>query len=137
MTRTAHGDSGSVALELVVLAPAFALLFLLVVVAGRAQTSRLDVEAAARAGARSITQARDPAAAVARAREDAAASLPLRTSACRSMGWDARLDDERATVTVSCTLDLSDAMMLPVPGHYTVTGTADEVFDAHRERADP
>ena len=49
------------------------------------------------------------------------------------MGWAVTLTPERATVTVSCTIDLSDAAMVPVPASFTVAATSDETFDIHRE----
>lgn len=128
-----RSDRGSVTVELVLAAPVFALLLAFVVAVGRTQSSRADVEAAASAAARTITVARDPQAAIRQARADAEASLPVGSATCRNMGWDAELSAERAVVTVSCTIDLSGAAMLPVPASYTVSATADEVFDLHRE----
>lgn len=135
MTRT--DDRGSVTVELVLAAPVFALLLALVVTVGRTQSARADVEAAAHASARTITLARDPAAARTHARADAAARLPVGSATCRTMGFDTHLTPARAEVTVSCTVDLASAGMLPVPGTYTVTATADEVFDVHREATGP
>jgi Flp pilus assembly protein TadG len=129
-------DRGSVTVELVLAAPVFALLLAFVVTVGRTQSSRADVEAAASAAARTITLARDPQGAVEQARADAQASLPVGSATCRTMGWDAELSAERAVVTVSCTIDLSDAAMLPVPASYTVYATSDEIFDVHREKGD-
>ncbi len=134
MKRT---DRGSVTVELVLAAPVFALLLAFVVTVGRTQSSRADVEAAANASARTITLARDPQAAAEQARADAEASLPVGSATCRTMGWNAELNTERAVVTVSCTIDLSDAAMLPVPASYTVSATGDEVFDVHREVESP
>jgi Flp pilus assembly protein TadG len=134
--RRAWDDGGSVTVELVIVAPVFALLLAFVVTVGRTQSSRADVEAAAQAAARAITISRLPHGAVQAARADAEASLPVGTATCRSMGWDAQVTAERAVVTVSCTIDLSDAGMLPVPASYTVSATADEVFDVHRESPD-
>jgi Flp pilus assembly protein TadG len=132
-TREVHEDRGSVTVELVIVAPVFALLLAFVVTVGRTQSSRADVEAVAQAAARAITLSREPDAAIPAARADAEASLPVGTATCRSMGWDASVTAERAVVTVSCTIDLSAAGMLPVPASYTVSATADEVFDVHRE----
>jgi Flp pilus assembly protein TadG len=130
MTRA---DRGSVTVELVLAAPVFALLLAFVVTVGRTQSSRADVEAAAHTAARTLTLSRQPRAAIAQARADAEATLPVGSATCRTMGWDAQLSAERAVVTVSCMIDLSDAAMLPVPASYTVFATAEEVFDVHRE----
>lgn len=134
MTR--RNDRGSATVELVLAAPVFALLLAFVVAVGRTQTSRADVEAAAHAAARTITLSRQPQAAVAAARRDAETSVSVGSPTCRTMGWAVTLTPERATVTVSCTIDLSDAAMLPVPASYTVTATSDEVFDVNREKSD-
>lgn len=133
--RHPRADRGSATVELVLLAPVFALLFAFVVAVGRAQSGHAEVEAAASAAVRSITLARDPAAAIERARSAAEASLSLGSATCRTMGWEAEVTPERATVTVSCTVDLADAAVLPLPGTYTVSATADEILDVHRERA--
>jgi Flp pilus assembly protein TadG len=134
VTRTDHG---SATVELVLAAPVFALLLAFVVTVGRTQSSRADVEAAAHAAARAITLDRQPEAAIARARADAQATVRIGSPTCRTMGWETEITEERATVTVSCTIDLSDAGMLPVPASYTVSATADEVFDVHREDEAP
>ena len=128
-------DRGSVTVELVLAAPVFALLLAFVVTVGRTQSSRADVEAAAHAAVRTITLSRQPHAAVAQARADAEASLSVGSATCRTRGWNVDLTAERATVTISCTIDLSDAAMLPVPANYRVSATADEVFDVHRENS--
>jgi hypothetical protein len=52
------------------------------------------------------------------------------------MSFDAELTETWATVTITCTVDLSDAAMLPVPGSLTVSATAEEVFDVYREKGD-
>jgi Flp pilus assembly protein TadG len=134
--RGDRGDRGSATVELVLAAPVFALLLAFVVTVGRTQSSRADVEAAAHAAARAITLSRDPQGAIAAVRRDAEASLAVGSPTCRTMGWDVTLTPERATVTVSCAIDLSDAAMLPVPASYTVSATSDEVFDIHRENSD-
>lgn len=134
MTRDDHG---SVTVELVLLAPIFGLLLAFVVAVGRTQSGRADVEAAAQSAARTITVARDPQAAIPLARAEAEQSLPVGSATCRSMGWDVHVDAERAVVTVSCTIDLPDAAMVPVPASYTVSATGEEILDVHRETTTP
>lgn len=133
--RNDRADRGSATVELVLAAPVFALLLAFVVAVGRTQASRADVEAAAHAAARTITLSREPQADTAAARRDAEASLSVGSPTCRTMGWAVTLTPDRVTVTVSCTIDLSDAAMLPLPAHYTVAATSDEVFDIHRENS--
>ena len=48
------------------------------------------------------------------------------------------VDRRRAiTVTVACIVDLDAAAMLPCPGSMTVSATATEVIDTHRESSGP
>ena len=131
-----RSDRGSATVELVLVAPVFALLLAFVVAVGRTQSSRADVEAAAHAAARTITLSRDADVGVAQARSEAEQMLPVGSPTCRTMGWATHVDAERASVTVSCEVDLADAAMIPVPASYTVSATSDEVFDVHREKAD-
>jgi Flp pilus assembly protein TadG len=128
-----RSERGSVTVELVLVAPVFALLLAAVVAVGRTQSARADVEAAAHTAARIITLAREPDAAIPQARATAEAMLSVGSPTCRTMGWHTQLLSDRAVVTVSCTIDLADAAMVPVPASYTVSSTSDEVFDVHRE----
>lgn len=129
-------DRGSTSVELAILAPVFGLMIAFVVLVGRTQSSRADVEAAAHAAARTITLARDPVPAVEQARAATADRLDVGSPSCRAMGWDTQVTDYEVTVTVSCTVDLSEAALLPVPGSYDVSATSSEVRDQHMERAD-
>ena len=58
------GERGSAAVELVILAPIFTMLLAAVIVVGRVQSSRADVEGVAHSAARSITLSRNPEVAV-------------------------------------------------------------------------
>ena len=53
-------DRGSASVELAILAPLVGILLLAVVVVGRVQVARADVEGAARSAARELALARDP-----------------------------------------------------------------------------
>lgn len=128
-----HTERGSAAIELVVLAPIFMMLLAFVVLVGRVQSSRADVEGVAHSAARSITLSRTPDAAAGEARAAATASLRVGSATCRSMGWDVALSDEQVTVTISCTIDLAAASILPVPASQTVSASSTEVVDRFRE----
>lgn len=132
MTRL-RSDGGSVAVELVVLAPIFTMLLAFVVLVGRVQSSRADVEGVAHSAARSITLSRTPDVAAAEARTAAMSSLRVGSATCRSMGWDVALSDDQVTVTISCTIDLAAASILPVPATQTVSASSTEVIDRFRE----
>lgn len=130
---TPRGDAGSVSVELVVLVPAFAVILALVLLVGRVQVSRANIEAASHAAARSITLSRDPHTAA----EDAKAATAKRVGAgsrsCQAMGWNVEVTATDATVTVSCEVNLAEAALLPVDRTMTVTSTSTEVFDRFME----
>lgn len=130
-----RGDRGSTSVELAILAPVFGLLIAFVVLVGRVQSARADVEAAAHAAARTITLARDPAAAVEAARQATIERLDVGAPSCRSMRWDAQVTSYEATVTVICEVDLNEAVVLPVPGSWDVAATSSEVLDQHVENS--
>jgi Flp pilus assembly protein TadG len=126
-------DRGSATIEVALLAPVFTMLLALVVLVGRVESSRADIEGVADGAARSISLSRSPRAAVANAKADAEASLHVGSATCRTMGWDAEVSAGSVTVTIACTIDLSAASILPVPSHDTVRATATEVIDQFRE----
>lgn len=127
------GERGSAAVELVILAPIFTMLLAAVIVVGRVQSSRADVEGVAHSAARSITLSRTPEAAVGEAHAAATESLRVGSTTCGSMGWAVALSEEAVTVTISCSIDLAAASMLPVPATYTVTASSTEIIDRFRE----
>ena len=131
--RGRDSDAGSVSVELAILAPLVGLLLLCVVVVGRTQNSRADVEGAARSAARDLSIARDPEAAIGRVRSTASAMVDAGSPGCRDFELLADIGAEAVTVTVSCTADLQEAALLPVPGHVTLTGSATEPIDRYRE----
>lgn len=130
-------NRGSVAVELVTLAPLFGLLLMAVVAVGRVQNARADVEGAARMAARDLSIARDPHLQLDAAEHTAATVVGVGSPSCRTMAFDAVIEPDRIDVTVSCSADLQDAALLPLPGTMTVAGSAAEVRDAYREEAPP
>lgn len=133
MTRV-RGERGSATVELVVLAPIFTMMLAFVILVGRVQSSRADVEGVAHSAARSISMSRNPSSAANEAQTAAAASLRVGSATCRSMGWDVAVSEERVTVAISCTIDLAAASILPVPATQTVSASSTEVFDQFVER---
>ena len=132
-----RGDRGSVTVELAILAPLAGLLLVGVVAVGRVQIARADVESAARYAAREISIARDPAAAVQGARDTLESTLAVGSPSCRTVDFSPSIGDAAITLTVSCIVDLQAASMLPLPGSMTVSATATEVIDTHRESSGP
>jgi hypothetical protein len=136
--RRCRGDRGEGALDITVMATCFFVpVLLLLIYAGRMNSSHAAVESAARHGARTISIARDPALAVDAAEDDAALTVRLGSSMCTSMDFDPVVADGQVTVTVTCQVDLSELALLPVPGSTQVHATATEVLDRHREGSVP
>jgi Flp pilus assembly protein TadG len=128
-------DRGSGVVELPVVAVfVFAPLLVLAIFVGRMHAGYSSVETAARHAARTISIARDPAAAVGVAESDAATTVRVGSPRCRDMTMSHTVTDDQVTVTVTCTVDLSEATLLPVvPGVRAVAATAVEPRDRHRE----
>jgi len=134
MTRpTRRAENGSVTVELAILTPVFAALLAFVVLAGRVQAGRADVEAAARAAARILTLSRDTNAAIDIARQQAAATLRVGSPTCTAMTFTPIIGETEVTVEIACVVDLADAGILPIPATMTVSGEATEILDRHRE----
>jgi hypothetical protein len=128
-------ERGSMALELVVLAPVLVLVvWLLGVYALRLAVANGDVEAAARDAARSASIARTAAGAQAAAAASAATSLASSGRVCRRLQVATSTADFRAggtvTVTVTCAIRLQDLAPLRLR-------TAKEVEQAYTAPIDP
>ena len=133
-TRVRHErERGSVSVELVILAPLFGMLLLSVIVVGRVQNSRADIEGAARSAARDLSVARDPEAAVGRVRSAVSQMVNVGTPGCQTFTFTPSITAESVSVTISCVADLQDASILPLPGSITLSATASEVIDQFRE----
>ena len=136
------GERGSATLELAIITPALLLLLGLIVMAGRVDLAAGTVEHAAASAAREATLARDPASAIAAARSAAAADLAAQGVTCTSSsvdvdvaGFAAALGEAATvTVTVSCTVALSDLAVPGVPGSRTMTASATSALDRYRSR---
>jgi Flp pilus assembly protein TadG len=133
-------DRGSATVEMLVLVVAFFGFIAMIVFVGRVTVGYAHVEAAARAGARTISLARDPdrADAEVQARADASSTAREGSAMCRSMSFVPTIDPDADPVTVevevSCVVDLSEALLVDgVPGTFTVSATAVEVVDRYRE----
>lgn len=131
--RRWRDDRGSVAVELVIIAPLFGLLLLAVVAVGRVQNAHADVDAAARMAARDLSISREPQARVGVIDQTIGAMLDVGSPSCRTMAFDAVIGDAQIDVTVTCDAELQDAGLLPLPGTMTITGTATELRDIYRE----
>lgn len=122
-------DRGSAAAQLAVLLPVFILFVGLVTYSGRSGEAQATTDAAARWAARTISIARHPADAMADAEADAASTLRVGRAACRTMAFSPVITDTEVTVTISCEVDVSELILLPVPGSRTIEASATEVRD--------
>ncbi len=135
MSRRRWGERGSVSVELVILAPLFGLLMGVIVLFGRVQNSRADIEASARSAARTLALSRSPGAGVGAVTDEVSSALGEGSAACRDMDLRADIDAQQVTVTVSCVVDLADAGILPIDTSITLSGSATEVLDQLKEPA--
>jgi len=135
-------DSGSAALELVVLTPALLALLLLIVAAGRVTTATGLVDAATRDAARAASLERSLPVAATAARSTAAASLAGQDVPCRHLTVE--VNGNYATpvgvpamvhVRVGCTVDLSDVALPGLPGAKTMNASYTSVLDRYRGNA--
>jgi Flp pilus assembly protein TadG len=131
-----HGDGGSVAVEVAVVAPAFVFLLLLVVFAGRVSEADANVRRATSEAARAASLRQHPSDARTDAETIAEANLSAAGVRCTGLTVDVDTDNLQpggtVTVTVDCTTSMADVTLLGVPGSRTFSARAVEVIDRHR-----
>lgn len=132
-----RADTGSVAAEVTLLAPVLIMLLVFVaVVIHRGVDARLRLGDTAHQAARAASIERTAPAANTAARATATDALAAADVACAA--WEVTVDttDFRpggtVVVTVSCTVDLSDALIVGVPGRVVLSATAVEPVDTYR-----
>ena len=135
-SRPQSRERGSAAAELVLVTPLLILLLLLAVAAGRLVQGKLDVDSAAQQAARAASLARTPQAAGAQAQQVAQAALAGQSVSCDPAVITPDLGDfvpgGEVTVTVTCTVRLSDLSLLHIPGSETITATFTSPVDTYR-----
>jgi Flp pilus assembly protein TadG len=135
-SRRSSRERGSAAAELVLVTPLLILFLLFAVAAGRLVQGRLDVDSAAQQAARAASEARTPQAAAAQAQQVAQAALAGQPVSCDPAVITPDLGDfvpgGEVTVTVTCTVRLSDLSLLHVPGSETITATFTSPVDTYR-----
>jgi Flp pilus assembly protein TadG len=132
-------ERGSAAAELVLVTPFLFLQLLFAVAAGRLVQGKLDVDSAAQQAARAASLARTPAAASAQATQVAQAALAGQPVSCNpaviTPDTSNFVPGGEVTVTVTCTVRLSDLSLLHVPGTETITATFTAPVDVYRGNA--
>ncbi|TYL51700.1 pilus assembly protein [Nocardioides sp. BGMRC 2183] len=146
MTRAARNtrsSRGSVALETVLVVPAFLLLVGLIIYGGRTAITHQSLEAAANDAARSGSLERSGPEAARAAEAAARASIEDQDIPCVAVqvstdqsGFQTAVGtDATFRVTVSCRLDLSDLAVPGVPGSRVLTASISSPIDTWRERS--
>jgi Flp pilus assembly protein TadG len=130
-------DRGSVAAEVTIVAPFLVMLLVFVaVVIHRGVDARLRLEDAAHQAARAASIERTPVTATTAARFTAASALSSAGVTCESLTVDTVTGGMRpggtVSVTVSCSVDFGDALILGVPGQKRLSATAVEPVDTWR-----
>jgi Flp pilus assembly protein TadG len=134
-----RADRGSVAAEVTIAAPFLIMLLVLVaVLIHRGVDARLRIEDAAHQAARAASIQRTPATATTAAQSTASSALSSAGVSCASLTVNTATGGMRpggtVTVTLTCTVDFGDALILGVPGK-AVSATAIEPIDTWRAGA--
>ncbi|MFD7708577.1 TadE/TadG family type IV pilus assembly protein [Streptomyces sp. NPDC059786] len=137
-----RSDRGSVAIEAAIVLPALIMFLCLAIAGGRIVTSGAKIDSAAEDAAREASIHRTAAAAQSAAHQAAAESLDDQGIRCASTSVQVNTGGltvpvgqvGTVTVTVTCTVNLSDLLLPGVPGAKTLTSTAISVVDQYRER---
>ncbi|MBW4717367.1 TadE/TadG family type IV pilus assembly protein [Saccharothrix obliqua] len=135
-----RSDDGSVAAELTIATPFLVMLLVFVaVLIHRGVDARIRIDDAAHQAARAAGIERAPTAATTAAHTTAANALSNAGVTCASLAVTTSTGDLRpggtVTVTVSCQVDLGDALILGVPATTTLKATAVEPVDLWRSTA--
>jgi Flp pilus assembly protein TadG len=134
----AGGDRGSSSTELTLATPLLVAVLLFVVLCGRLVTTQMDLDAAASSAARSASIARSDSAARSEADRTARETLAARGTTCQQVDVTVTgsLNPGGAvTVHVSCSVPLSDLVLLGVPGNRRVDSTSTSPIDRWRAGA--
>ncbi|MDQ1051884.1 Flp pilus assembly protein TadG [Streptomyces sp. V4I2] len=142
--RRLRSDEGSAAIEAAIIFPSLIMFLCLAIAGGRLVTSGSKIDAAAEDAAREASIHRAAAAAQGAAYSAAAESLDDQGITCASTSVHVNTGGLNVpvgqvgtvTVTVNCTVNLSDLLLPAVPGARTLTSTATSVVDAYRMRED-
>ena len=134
-----HGrETGSAALEVMLLTPLLLLLVGFVLAAGRVELAHSRVDTVAAQAARAAAATGNPALATVAAGRIAAAALSASDLSCTRQTVRVDVSDYRAggvvRVQVTCRTDLS-ALLPGLPGQRDVSGTATAVIDVYRQVA--
>lgn len=131
--RRRHDERGSMAIEMVLLAPVLMAAVLLVVMFGRYVAVRGDIDAAARDAARSASMQASLSAARSEAHSVVSASLDSQTS-CSAVhvSPDNWRPGGTVRVRLTCRVSYDQLGLIGVPGTTTVTAESTAPLDTYR-----
>jgi Flp pilus assembly protein TadG len=133
-----RAERGSVTAEAVLIAPVLVMLLVFVaVVVHRGVDARLRLDDAAHQAARAASLQRTPAAAGTAADATASSALARAGLVCRDAAVTTSTSarpGSTVVVSVHCTVDFGQALILGVPGTRTLSATASEVIDTFRSQ---
>jgi len=141
--RPGHGDRGSASIEMAVLTPALIALFVTLMIAGRTNTARQAIEAAAFDAARTASLARDGEAARARATTAAANTLAAQGLDCAQLtvtvdtsGFAVPVGQPgTVTATIVCQVRYDDLALPGMPGNARLQASFVSPLDQYRSRS--
>lgn len=142
ITAKLRDDRGFGPVETAITVPVLFLVLMLLVAAARVASANLDVDSAADAAARAASIERSGATAGGAARTAADSTMNTRGRDCSALevspdtsGFNTA-PGERASVsvTVTCTVPLSDLSLPGAPGSKTITATSTSPIDRFRGR---
>jgi Flp pilus assembly protein TadG len=127
-------ERGSMAVEIVILAPVMLAFLMLLVAAGRLVAVKGDLEAAARDAARGASLERDVGTAGAQARSIVSASLDKQSIACRpaDLGGSNFVAGGFVRVTLDCRVSYDGLGLIGLPGSVAVTADSAAPIDTYR-----
>ena len=125
-------DTGSMAVEMILLAPVLVAFLLLVIAFGRYVAVRGEVEAASRDAVRAASLERSAGAAAASAQQTANAALNGRWNCSDVVLGGNFLAGGTIRVSLSCRVRFSDLGLLGLPGTASVTGDSSAPLDLYR-----
>ena len=133
-----RAERGSVTAEAVLITPILVMLLVFIaVVVHRGVDARLRLDDAAHQAARAASLQRTSAAATAAAAATATSALAHAGLVCRDAVVNTSTSSSPGStvvVSVRCTVDFGEALMLGVPGSRTLSATASEVIDSYRSQ---
>ncbi|WP_371666389.1 pilus assembly protein [Streptomyces sp. NBC_00289] len=142
--RRLRSDAGSAAIETAIILPLLIMFLCLAIAGGRIVTSGAKIDSAAQDAAREASIHRTAGSAQSAAQAAAAESLSDQGIACASTS--VRIDTGglsvpvgqvgTVSVTVMCSVHLSDLLLPGVPGTRRLVSTATSVVDQYREQSD-